>query len=85
KEVVTVLLDRGATIDATTKLGSTALHLAAKNGHMTVVKSLLDRGACNDAPNDNGETALDLARKLSSESLTELLTPKITSIAEPVQ
>ncbi|KAF8417409.1 hypothetical protein EV426DRAFT_377276 [Tirmania nivea] len=42
-EVVKVLLDRGATIDATTMRGSTALNKAAQNGHIEVVKVLLDR------------------------------------------
>ncbi|RPB22051.1 ankyrin, partial [Terfezia boudieri ATCC MYA-4762] len=45
-EVVKVLLDKGATMDATTWYKNrTALHMAAENGHLEVVKVLLDKGA----------------------------------------
>ena len=51
-EVVKVLLDRGAAIDAMTDHNATALHLAAREGHIDIVKVLLERGAssCVNAP-----------------------------------
>ncbi|RPB22045.1 ankyrin, partial [Terfezia boudieri ATCC MYA-4762] len=48
-EVVKVLLDKGATINAMTHVNRTALHMAAENGHLEVVKVLLDKGATINA------------------------------------
>ena len=45
KDVVQLLLDRGADIEATTKSGWTALHFATRYGEKEVVQLLLDRGA----------------------------------------
>ena len=55
-----VLLDRGASIDATNDEGWTALHKAsiATSDNIQVIKGLLDRGARIDATNDKGRTAL---------------------------
>ena len=53
-----VLLDRGATVAATTKRNWTALHLAARWDHIEAVKVLLDWGASINATNDEGRTAL---------------------------
>jgi len=44
-ESVRLLLQNGASCDATTKNGYTALHLAVKEGHEQVVSLLLDNGA----------------------------------------
>jgi ankyrin repeat protein len=44
-DVVVVLLDHGADVDATGYFGATALHWAAFNGHADTVDRLLDRGA----------------------------------------
>ena len=51
--VVKVLLDRGATVDATDGGKWTALHIAASNGHTEVVKVLLGKGASIDAITDS--------------------------------
>lgn len=42
---VALLIQHGATPDATTKDSCTALHIAAKEGHDEVVLILLERGA----------------------------------------
>lgn len=47
--IVTVLLDKGAEIDAEFS-GQTALHKAAARGHTGTIAILLDRGAKIDAP-----------------------------------
>lgn len=44
-EVVRELLDKGAAIDAATKKGNTALHIASLAGQETVVKLLVQNGA----------------------------------------
>ena len=59
-EVVKILLDKGATIDAEIN-DWTALLIAAQNGHVEVVKNLLDKGAAIDAKTTYGETALHSA------------------------
>ena len=59
--LVKVLLDRGATVDATTNEKWTALHYAANRGHIKIVKALLDRGATITATTNTKETALHRA------------------------
>lgn len=41
--------------------GLNALHLAAKDGHLEVVRELLKRGAVVDAATKKGNTALHIA------------------------
>ena len=60
-EIVRLLLDAGANVDAANKHGDTALILAACNGRMEIVRLLLDAGANVDAANTKGGTALTLA------------------------
>eukprot|EP00922_Rhytidocystis_sp_ex-Travisia-forbesii_P055004 GHVS01081472.1.p1 GENE.GHVS01081472.1~~GHVS01081472.1.p1 ORF type:complete len:424 (+),score=90.77 GHVS01081472.1:188-1459(+) len=57
-EVLKLLLEAGAAIDATTQWGCTALHLAATNGHCEVVEELLIRGAKADTVTQFGSRAL---------------------------
>ena len=45
KEVITLLLERGAKVDLEDKEGSTALMAAAYNGHTGIVEILVDAGA----------------------------------------
>jgi hypothetical protein len=54
-------------LEAQTKNGETALHLAAYFGHAKVVKTLLDLGANAAHKNKIGETALDSARVAQDE------------------
>ncbi|OJJ97352.1 hypothetical protein ASPACDRAFT_10995, partial [Aspergillus aculeatus ATCC 16872] len=60
-EVVELLLQRNARVDATDKSGSTALHLAASRGHCNVLELLLPEFLDIDVRNSNGQTALWLA------------------------
>ena len=52
KEVVEVLLDKGADIYKATQYGDVALHWASFNGHLEMVELLLDRGS---DPNTAGQ------------------------------
>jgi ankyrin repeat protein len=70
-EVVTLLLDRGADINAINCDGSTPLHKAASNGHTEVVRLLLDKGADINAPSRDGSTPLHYA---ASDGHTEVVT-----------
>ena len=54
-------LRNGATIDAKTADGRTALMRAAVNGHTACLKALLDAGADSEAKDQDGQTALMLA------------------------
>ena len=57
-ELVRLLLDRGAKVDATVEGGDTALIQAAGNGHVAVVELLLQRGAAVNATDSAGVTPL---------------------------
>lgn len=65
-QVVTMLLDRGAAIDAQDDRGRTALMTAAELGHEEVVDLLLRRGAQPGVRDQAGKTAADLT---SSEEI----------------
>jgi len=56
-DVVRLLLERGASIDAKDRNGSTALMKAAEAGHTDLVQLLLDRGADMNAADASGRTA----------------------------
>lgn len=64
-EVIKLLLDSGAGINASTSglNGETALHAAASNGHLVAMELLLKRGANvnNGAQNKNGQQPLHAA------------------------
>ena len=57
-EIVVMLLDAGADVNAKDKWGITALIKASKNGHTEIVSKLLDAGADVNAKSNNGYTAL---------------------------
>lgn len=77
--MVELLLDRGADLEAKADFNSihdgriTALHLAAKNGDMEVLRLLLDRGADLAAKTGRGWTALHLAAFWDKEKAVEIL------------
>ena len=72
RECISLLLDRGADVNAANRYGSTALMWAG--GDASMVKSLLDRGAAVDAQTTDGTTALLVAARYGNlESLRLLL------------
>ena len=60
-DLVSKLLDQGASVDARDRLGARPLSHAAKSGHPKMVDLLLARGAPIDARNLAGATALYMA------------------------
>jgi uncharacterized protein len=60
-DLVTELLDHGASVDARDRFGARPLSHAARFGHLAMVDLLLARGAPLDARNLAGATALFLA------------------------
>ena len=62
-EVITVLLERYAYIDAESPNGTTPLMMAASYGNAAAVKVLLEAGADPGLKNSLGLSALDFARK----------------------
>ncbi len=52
--------------------GLNALHLASKEGHVSVVRELLERGAKIDAATKKGNTALHIA-SLAGKKRTDML------------
>lgn len=64
-DAVRLLLEAGADPDAVTpKEGESALHLAAKDGKLDIIRILADAGAKLDLENAEGETALAVVEKM---------------------
>ena len=77
KDMVRLLLERGADVGARAKKQFTPLHNAALNGHDEVVRLLLERGADIGARNSDGDTALDLANRSDrAEEIARILGEK---------
>jgi uncharacterized protein len=72
-DLVTKLLDQGASLDARDRLGARPLSRAAKSGHLQMVDLLLSRGAPIDARNLAGATALYFAAEGSHISIAQRL------------
>ena len=52
---------QGTDVDTRGSLGDTALHWAARGGHVAAIETLLQKGADIAAANNQGDTALHLA------------------------
>jgi ankyrin repeat protein len=66
---VRLLLDRGTDVTAGDNKGNTALHYAASNGHLDVVKTLVEDGGSDiEAKDKNGNSPLLVSISLISIS-----------------
>ena len=62
-DIVQLLVDHGADVNATQQHLWTTLHLASSYGYLGIARLLLDRGANVDARNEDGLTACQVAGK----------------------
>jgi ankyrin repeat protein len=73
KEIVDLLLARGADPEARQRGGWTPLHAAAAAGRVDIAQALLQRGAGPDTHNDEGKSPLDLARASNRPAVIQVL------------
>jgi ankyrin repeat protein len=72
-QLVRLLLEHGAQVNATQEGGWTALHAAAQNGDREIVETLLAHGSDVNARAGNNQSALDLALLKGRQDVVELL------------
>ncbi|HJV75247.1 MAG TPA: ankyrin repeat domain-containing protein [Noviherbaspirillum sp.] len=70
-EIVRLLLDKSAYIDAESPNRTTPLMMAARGGHIMTVKLLHDEGADATLKNELGMTAIDFAEKHNHKDIAE--------------
>ena len=84
QEIVDVLLYAGATLEPLTRVGGyTPLHLAARSGHSSMVRSLLERGAEVDRWTSTGVTALHFAAQANDDEAIRALVAHGADIDAP--
>ncbi|MDB5824365.1 MAG: hypothetical protein JWR21_3069 [Herminiimonas sp.] len=76
-EIVQILLEAAAYIDAESPNKTTPIMMAARGGHILTVKLLLDEGADATIKNEAGMTAIDFARQGEFKDIVEGLTYRL--------
>lgn len=61
ENVVSLLISRGANVNATNCIGQLPIHAASKSGHARVVDLLLRKGSDIRFANQDGDTALHIS------------------------
>merc|ERR1712038_394738 len=76
-DLVKILITKGLDVNAQDKVdGSTALMMAARNGHETVTEFLLEKGANPNFINDDGLSAMILAYQNGQQVIVQQLKAK---------
>jgi hypothetical protein len=73
KEMVGMLIERGANVDAAHKDGRTPLHLAALRGHKEIVGMLIGKGANVNAADEDGVAPLHYAAGYGHKEIVGML------------
>jgi uncharacterized protein len=81
-DVVKLLLDHSAYVDAGSPNGTTPLMMAARGGHVSTVKLLLDNGADLNVKNQIGMNALDFAKQYKEPDVVEGLTARMQQMQQ---
>ncbi|MGS0740558.1 ankyrin repeat domain-containing protein [Glaciimonas sp. GG7] len=76
-EIVQLLLDASAYIDAGSPNQTTPIMMAARAGKILTVKLLLDEGADVTLKNDVGMTAIDFAKQFEHQDIVDGLTHRL--------
>ena len=74
EDVVTVLMARGSSLSAKDRDGNTAIHVAARWGHLAIVEMLIEHNADVEILNNCGQTYSDLVSTLLFFTFFEFLT-----------
>lgn len=81
-DIVKLLLDKSAYIDAESPNKTTPIMMAARAGHILTVKLLLDEGADATLKNDLGMSAIDFANKYEFKDIAEGLTFRLRKLGK---
>ncbi|MEM7333375.1 MAG: ankyrin repeat domain-containing protein [Chloroflexota bacterium] len=72
-EMVELLIEHGANIEAVDDWNDTAVNVAAWNGELAAIEKLIELGANPNVDNNNGQNALDHAKNQGHEEVEEFL------------
>ncbi|VVD67332.1 ankyrin [Pandoraea morbifera] len=79
-DIVQILLDASAYVDAESPNGTTPLMMAARGGHITTCKVLLDGGADVRLKNQLGMTAIDFAMQSNQKEIADGLRKRLEQV-----
>ena len=77
KDLVQVLVDKGADVNALDDKKETPIFKAVRNNNQEVVEKLIDAEADLNIRNDKNQTVLDLAEAKQNSNLIQLLSAKL--------